>query len=332
MPGTKLSNQFKTVLNKLDSVLYLFSASYPKKDWDYTTIVFDHFHELISTLESQSPADKEKARELVDMLMYWVGKNAKRAHIVFVGETMLGEERLRSHKYLQREIIRSYYIDDLSDTESVKYIQNFLHTKDEETVDVVSKIGGRISDLESFVSRALSGQKVPDCLNELITSTDITLRKNGFGGNLIKDNKTPWTQVELWKTVKMITAASDNKVPYDAVLFRVFNGNNEAIGITRDKNGKLYLNAASKLNLSVFNQLVNSSELRRGLDIMEKKYDINRDRTEYLDLEKELDTINYNNVGKGPLDERKKLIEGRLIQLNVRLLQRETELREIEKK
>lgn len=57
-------------------------------------MVFDGFHELIETFEKQTQTEKEKARQLLDILLEWVAKNSKIGHMIFIGESTFGEDIL----------------------------------------------------------------------------------------------------------------------------------------------------------------------------------------------------------------------------------------------
>jgi hypothetical protein len=173
------------MLTCLDRVLFLISASYPtQKEWDYPIIAFDGFHELIEALENIN--DKEKARHLVDILINWVVRNSSKAHFVFIGENSFGEELIRQSKYFHTYIYKitilldrymkvgrlsTVTVPDINEQECKTYLKSHVPLVSEEQLQyVVSKLGGRVSDLQSLVTKLHAGQTLKGVFVSLLNN------------------------------------------------------------------------------------------------------------------------------------------------------------------
>src|SRR4051794_9434135 len=120
----------------------------------------------------------------------------------------------------------------------------------------------------------------------MTAEAELHVRNAGFGGKVLTlaSNSQKWNQLQLWKSIKQIVES--NEVRYDVLLFNTFNGDNEALkALVREKilsvktmDGVKMVTAFSQLYMRAFQQLVlQSPELARGLNILDKKQDIAKD-------------------------------------------------------
>lgn len=180
----------------------------------------------------------------------------------------------------------------------------------------------------------------------MIEQNEQFIRNSGFTGKFLSTSPTnkPWNQVQLWKAIKLV-ALQPNGVAYDEMLFGAFSGDNEALkALVREnifyvdmQHGIKKVVAPSPLFQSTFHKMVqNSPKLRRGLDIVEKKADINKDLDELTKLEEELIRLKDAESEKDPssmtaLKARRLLLDSKMEAINERLGKKEKELRDLEK-
>ncbi len=94
---------FWFLLGKFFSGLFEFRNRYPiyreDAERDYAVLAFDGFPQFLENLEIQSNEEKEKGKQLLNILMDWVCRNSKVAHVVFIGENVYGEDTLRQSNH-----------------------------------------------------------------------------------------------------------------------------------------------------------------------------------------------------------------------------------------
>jgi hypothetical protein len=179
----------------------------------------------------------------------------------------------------------------------------------------------------------------------MIEQNEQFIRNSGFSGKFLSTAPTnkPWNQVQLWKAIKMV-AVQPNGVAYDEILFGAFSGDNEALkALVREnifyvdmKHGSKKVVAPSPLFQSTFQKMVQfSPKLRRGLDIVEKKADINKDLDEMTKLEEEFIRLKDSESENDPsamkaLQARRLLLDAKMESINKRLEKKEKELRDLE--
>lgn len=108
-------------------VRYRYPSASSGKEWDYVVIAFDGFHEFLENLEvkpagggASKDASKDAGKdagggsssnsELMDILMQWVVRNSKMAHVMFCGESNFGEETLLQSMHCTTSSLVSYYL------------------------------------------------------------------------------------------------------------------------------------------------------------------------------------------------------------------------------
>ena len=133
----------------------------------------------------------------------------------------------------------------------------------------------------------------------------------------------------------------------DELLFSAFSGDNEALkALVKEKlflmqkqsGGVTYITAFSPLYFRAFEKLVQESpKLRKGLDILAQKADIQKDMDEMYKIEEELIKLRSAQEGVNnqeflqALDKRRKQLSSQLIEVNSRLEKKEGDLRVMEK-
>lgn len=176
----------------------------------------------------------------------------------------------------------------------------------------------------------------------MIRQAELIVRTEGFGGKILGASSKKWSQLQLWKAMKRIVLL---KTPtYDDVLFTAFSGDSEALkALVKSNilsiqtiNGVKTITAFSPLYYAAFEKIVNQApQLRKGLDLIEKKADINKDMEELVKIEEELIKLKDGETkqDKYPapaIKQRRELLFDKLIYLNTKLEKKEKEARAIE--
>ncbi|WVO14164.1 hypothetical protein L204_101795 [Cryptococcus depauperatus] len=80
----------------------------------------------------------------------------------------------------------------------------------------ISKLGGRMVDLENLVSKVRLGSSINDAVNEIILRNVIELRKAAFGDDSEDAKGLPWSRAQAWKIVSEL--AKNAEIPYAKLL------------------------------------------------------------------------------------------------------------------
>lgn len=174
----------------------------------------------------------------------------------------------------------------------------------------------------------------------MLGESEQKIRSEGFG-NKLTATTTKWTQVQLWKTIKLLV--DHDYVPYDDLLFKVFGGDNEALksliednllGISKDKGSRL-VSSPSTLYHSAFRNMLANGRLRLMMDMQEKKSDLNKDLDEVQKIEDELTKLQRAesekiNDAMIAIAKRREALQLRLAELVPKIAQKEKEYRALE--
>jgi hypothetical protein len=175
----------------------------------------------------------------------------------------------------------------------------------------------------------------------MVRQAELQVRTEGFGGKILGASTKKWSQLQLWKAMKRIVLL---KTPtYDDVLFTAFSGDGEALKALvksnilsiQQVNGVKTVTAFSPLLYTAFEKIVSQApQLRKGLDLIEKKADINKDMEELVKVEEELiklkDGESKQDKSAAAIKQRRELLFDKLIYLNTKLEKKEKEARTIE--
>ncbi len=180
-----------------------------------------------------------------------------------------------------------------------------------------------------------------DALNDMVIQTEQAIRVEGFGGKYLGTSTKKWSQVQLWKAAKKIVQSQSPA--YDDVLFSAFSGDNEALKAllknnflrVQKKNGVKVVTAFSPLYFTAFTKMVSDSpQLKKALDLLEKKADIAKDMDELAKIEEELIKLRDTQLGGTAVPESVKKRRDQLYEkmafVNSKLEKKEKEYREIE--
>ncbi|WWC89726.1 uncharacterized protein L201_004651 [Kwoniella dendrophila CBS 6074] len=80
----------------------------------------------------------------------------------------------------------------------------------------ISKLGGRMVDLETLVYKVRNGTSIKEAVDDIILRNTIELRKAAFGDDSEDAKSLPWNRSQAWKVVKDL--ASKGEISYAQLL------------------------------------------------------------------------------------------------------------------
>ncbi|WVQ99031.1 hypothetical protein IAU59_006163 [Kwoniella sp. CBS 9459] len=80
----------------------------------------------------------------------------------------------------------------------------------------VSKLGGRMVDLETLVYKVRTGATIKDAVDDIILRNTVELRKAAFGDDSEDAKALPWNRAQAWRVVKDL--ASKGEISYAQLL------------------------------------------------------------------------------------------------------------------
>ncbi|KAJ1307477.1 hypothetical protein OPQ81_001576 [Rhizoctonia solani] len=175
-----------------------------------------------------------KREEVLNVLAEWAAKlvEDKAAHVIFV--CVNRENTKRVAKALPSRPLTSIALSDADADTALKYVTwklsdvgvaQSLRSND---LKIVEKLGGRISDLDTLVSKVRNGQSVTDAVGEIIHRGISEMRKNAFGDDLEDAKSLPWTREQAWSVLRAL--AAKDEIPYADVLLEFpFKGDELAL-------------------------------------------------------------------------------------------------------
>ncbi|KAJ3196022.1 mitochondrial escape protein 2 [Irineochytrium annulatum] len=193
---------------------------------DYPVVVIDYF------------LSKENGRQkiLYDLMTEWAAivSQHRIAHIVFMSDHPSAVKVIE--KSIPKKTVEVFTMADAPVDSAVAYVEKRLGLvmTPRELGQAIERIGGRQSDLETFISKIQAGSKGNASLPEVVTtafhdmvSRSVTeVRKVGLGegGPLPSD----WTPVQFWKLIQLLS--SQDSIPYEGLMYHpLFKGDNKPL-------------------------------------------------------------------------------------------------------
>ena len=129
------------------------------------------------------------------------------AHVVFVTEGATATKALT--KALPSKPLNNVGLADADELNSLIYVTDKLSTFSEQYKTTlspedraqVSKLGGRMVDLETLVNKVKTGSSIPDAVDDIILRNVVELRKLAFGDDTEDAKGLPWNRAQAWKVV-----------------------------------------------------------------------------------------------------------------------------------
>ncbi|KAG8733505.1 mitochondrial escape protein 2 [Ceratobasidium sp. 423] len=244
-----------------------------------------------------------KREELLNVLAEWAAKlvEDKVAHVIFI--CVNRENTKRVAKALPSRPLTSIALSDADADTALKYVTwklsdvgvaQSLHSNE---LKIVEKLGGRISDLDTLVSKVRNGQSVTDAVDEIIRRGISEMRKNAFGDDLEDAKSLKWTREQAWSVLRAL--ASKDEIPYADVLLEFpFKGDElalrnmetaELISIGTIDGLPTTIKPGKPVYKHVYQRLV------QGLTIISDTVDLSQLGLSYVDrIFQAVQTINFN--------------------------------------
>lgn len=139
----------------------------------------------------------------------------KVAHVIVVTEGATATKALT--KALPSKPLNTVSLADADEINSLLYVKTKLAGVSEKYQDSlsqedrtqVSKLGGRMVDLETLVYKVRMGSTIPDAVDDIVLRTVIELRKLAFGDDSEDAKTLSWTRAQAWKVVSELAKGKE---------------------------------------------------------------------------------------------------------------------------
>jgi hypothetical protein len=178
---------------------------------DKATADVDEEAEFIKTLPIvvlQNFAQKAGKGDVWNVLAEWGASLVENriAHVIVVTDSSIATKALT--KALPSKPLNSVSLADADEANSLTYVKDKLKgsklTLSAEDSAQVTKLGGRMVDLETLVYKVRTGTGVKAAVDDLISKNVVELRKAAFGDDSEDAKSLPWTRAQAWKVVSQL--------------------------------------------------------------------------------------------------------------------------------
>ncbi|RKP09762.1 RNA12 protein-domain-containing protein [Thamnocephalis sphaerospora] len=207
---------------------YLYAAMKddgPPERRDYPIVILDGF------FNTEGEHDDQIWRDLATWANVLVERNI--AHVVFVCRNGAAAE-LPLNQAMPNRSFNVISLRDGGPSVALQYVRNRLSDHAvpvEELIPCVEQLGGRLTDLESFVQKIIGGLTPEAALKDIVYRSEAELRKYVTRDPTSYDavhHATAWSSLQFWHMVTLL--ADHEQVSYDAVRQHpLFDGNDEAL-------------------------------------------------------------------------------------------------------
>lgn len=195
------------------------SASTETKKQQAKDAEVDDETEFIRTLPIvvlQNYAQKAGKGDVWNVLAEWGTSLVENriAHVIVVTDNSTATKSLT--RALPSKPLNSVSLADADEANSLSYVKDKLKSGTRQQAlsaddsAQVSKLGGRMVDLETLVYKVRTGTKVKDAVDDIVLKNVVELRKAAFGDDTEDAKSLPWTRAQAWKVVSEL--AKDGEV------------------------------------------------------------------------------------------------------------------------
>ena len=160
------------------------------------------FIKTLPIIVLQNFALKSARGDLWNVLSEWGASLIENrvAHVIVVTEGPTATKTLT--KAMPTTPLNSVGLADADETNSLSYVQEKLveHVGPLDNAQI-SKLGGRMVDLETLVYKVRNGSTIPGAVDDIILRNVVELRKQAFGDDAEDAKSLPWTRAQAWKVV-----------------------------------------------------------------------------------------------------------------------------------
>jgi len=257
--------------------------------------------------------EKSKHQFIYQLLAEWAANitELQAAHVIFVSPNNAALKKLSSN--LPNRSIKNIIVSDATPQEALEYVKRRMSKEKvdiydaDDLMDALTKIGGRMQDLESYIQKIKTGLAPRDAFNSMISETVLELRKKGFGEDEEEAKKLKWTPIQFWKVAQSL-GGEEEEISYDNLKFHdIFNGDDSAIRAMEDneliyvvyKDGRPYsIRAYRPLYRSGFKRMMTDSRFSASMCIATSKYLINSETKKIREYEDEINILVHILSGK----------------------------------
>eukprot|EP00898_Chlorokybus_atmophyticus_P006802 jgi/Chlat1/7122/Chrsp57S06735 len=202
------------------------------------------------------------------------------ARVIFVTDrTSLEKDVASAHPWIALDSVR---LADASRDAAVQFVAQHLDEDadnlDEDSLQAIAVLGGRFSDLQTLVRSIKAGTPVHEAVAEIVRDAIEDVRSYLFGTDAQhKKGAAKWSQAQLWNVILAMAASKSGEVEYDAMLFNVFKGNDDALDslvraqllqVNLQPNKPATLRTGSPVMLEAMRKIAADERLRPGLDLL----------------------------------------------------------------
>lgn len=171
-----------------------------------TDLDVDDEAEFIRTLPIivlQNYAQKAGKGDVWNVLAEWGTSLVENriAHVIVVTDSSTATKSLT--KALPSKPLNSVSLADADQSNSLSFVKDKLKGQSltSEDSEQVSKLGGRMVDLETLVYKVRTGAGIQSAVDDIILKNVVELRKAAFGDDSEDAKGLPWTRAQAWKVV-----------------------------------------------------------------------------------------------------------------------------------
>ncbi|KAG0174792.1 mitochondrial escape protein 2 [Apophysomyces sp. BC1015] len=202
------------------------------------------------------------------------------AHVIFVSVNPSTPKTLS--KALPGKSFSNIMLTDAPAEVSMSFVTKQLHldTVDEHLHDIVTALGGRLTELELLVSKMKMNMNAQVAFDDIIQRSIVEIRKYGFGDAVDNDQENmEWSSIQFWEIVKRLSESKS--INYDELRWtRLFNGDEkplrameraELITILQKDGRPNSIRPGKPVFYTVFNRLVSDSVFAASMEIETNK-------------------------------------------------------------
>jgi len=153
---------------------------------------------------------KSKHQFIYQQLAEWAANitELQAAHVIFVSPNNAALKKLSNN--LPSRSIKNIIVSDATPQEALEYVKRRMSNEKvdiydtDDLMDALTKIGGRMQDLETYIQKIKTGLAPRDAFNSMISETVLELRKKGFGEDEEESKKMKWTPIQFWKVAQSL--------------------------------------------------------------------------------------------------------------------------------
>ncbi|ORX33380.1 RNA12 protein-domain-containing protein [Kockovaella imperatae] len=192
------------------------ASAYPPEDLD----VESEYIQALPIVVLKNFAQKSARGELWTVLSEWGAGlvENKIAHVIVITEGPIASKSLT--KALPSKPLNTVSLADADYENSLSYVRDKLESSNSALSladrDQITKLGGRMVDLETLVYKVRTGASVPEAVDDIVLRNVVELRKLAFGDDAEDAKSLPWTRQQAWKVVSEL--AKNGELSYAKLL------------------------------------------------------------------------------------------------------------------